>query len=312
LARIPRLDEIDPIELLVRQKFPNLAALRAASINVRGNISTARVREVEAEANRYREELKDLSDEEIEERVQQAKDVFKKLFEEDLSLEKPELQEADFWFNAPGTRPDYHRWAMLPYWTLEEAIMLSLDRDPKKVQVKSVLSFLNASNLSSQVSHRLEFATRAKALKKFFDPVLPPFFVRWAQTYGVILPIELIDSVEAAHGVHRNWEDEAKRLSGVITELREKLETALAENSSLKADLESKPEGLGERERTSMLKLIAGMAAGRYGCDPKALRNPATRAIADDLQLNGIPLDEDTVRKYLQLAKAILEEYETE
>ncbi len=48
-----------------------------------------------------------------------------------------------------------------------------------------------------------------------------------------------------------------------------------------------------------MLKLLIGMAVSKYKYDPRANRNQATSAIADDLAKLGIPLDLDTVRKWL-------------
>ncbi|MFZ2737158.1 MAG: hypothetical protein WBI20_14085 [Burkholderiaceae bacterium] len=59
---------------------------------------------------------------------------------------------------------------------------------------------------------------------------------------------------------------------------------------------------LGRRERDNLLKLLIGMAIEGYSFDPTALKNTATKEIADDLAKHGIGLDEDTVRKYLKEA----------
>ena len=56
------------------------------------------------------------------------------------------------------------------------------------------------------------------------------------------------------------------------------------------------------RERGTVLQLLIGMAVSRYKYDPRASRNEATSAIADDLAKLGIPLDSDTVRKWLREA----------
>lgn len=60
---------------------------------------------------------------------------------------------------------------------------------------------------------------------------------------------------------------------------------------------------LPTKERTTLLKLVIGMAIHGYGLDPAASKSDATKAIADDLQSLGIGLEPDTVRKYLKLAK---------
>jgi hypothetical protein len=71
-------------------------------------------------------------------------------------------------------------------------------------------------------------------------------------------------------------------------------------------------KSLASRERESLLKLVIGMAIKGYGFDPKAARSSIAREIADDLARVGLPLDEDTVRKYIAEAKAQLRRDETE
>jgi hypothetical protein len=56
----------------------------------------------------------------------------------------------------------------------------------------------------------------------------------------------------------------------------------------------------------SMLQLIIGMAMAGYGYDPAAKKNPAVAEIAKDLERLGIPLDQYTVRAYLQKAAPLL------
>ena len=63
---------------------------------------------------------------------------------------------------------------------------------------------------------------------------------------------------------------------------------------------------LKTRERDTLMKLIIGMAVSRYKYDPRANRNEATSAIADDLAKLGIPLDPDTVLKWLREAAEYL------
>lgn len=59
---------------------------------------------------------------------------------------------------------------------------------------------------------------------------------------------------------------------------------------------------LGKRERDTLLKLVIGMAVRGYGYDPQAARNSATTEIAKDLEGLGMPIDSDTVKKWLNEA----------
>lgn len=71
-----------------------------------------------------------------------------------------------------------------------------------------------------------------------------------------------------------------------------------------------KDKSLPTKERETMLKLIIGMAIDGYGYDLLAAKSPLTGEGEDSLhahlQLHGISVDPDTIRKYLKEAKALL------
>lgn len=72
----------------------------------------------------------------------------------------------------------------------------------------------------------------------------------------------------------------------------------------------SKDKPLSTKERETMLKLIIGMAIDGYGYDLSAAKSPLTgegeESLHAHLQLCGISVDPDTIRKYLKEAKALL------
>lgn len=63
---------------------------------------------------------------------------------------------------------------------------------------------------------------------------------------------------------------------------------------------------LSTKERESLLKLVIGMAVEQYQYDPRSARNEATAHIASDLEINGVPLDRDTILKWLREASQLL------
>lgn len=63
---------------------------------------------------------------------------------------------------------------------------------------------------------------------------------------------------------------------------------------------------LSDKERKSLLKIILGMALTNYEFDPKAERSSIVSEITSDLELHGISLDKDTVRKWLKEAISLL------
>lgn len=72
----------------------------------------------------------------------------------------------------------------------------------------------------------------------------------------------------------------------------------------------NKTSTIDATERHTMLKLIIGMAMDAYRYDPTASRNSATGekngSIKAVLELKGISIDADTIRKYLDEAKELL------
>lgn len=62
------------------------------------------------------------------------------------------------------------------------------------------------------------------------------------------------------------------------------------------------------RRIKSQQKMILGMAMARYDYDRRATRNKATGAIAGDLTLAGLSLDEETILGHLREAAKLLTE----
>jgi len=67
---------------------------------------------------------------------------------------------------------------------------------------------------------------------------------------------------------------------------------------------------VGLREKTTLLKLIYGMALAKYAYRP-GFRGPAVEAIHGDLVLHGLRIDQETIRDKLNQAVAELEPRET-
>ena len=98
----------------------------------------------------------------------------------------------------------------------------------------------------------------------------------------------------------------AVRVRSEIPDWKAQYEAASNERDALKRELEElrstqeKKKDLSTRERSTVKRLIIGMAIKGYGYNPKADRNSATKEIANDLEYLGIFLDVDTVRKWLK------------
>ncbi len=63
---------------------------------------------------------------------------------------------------------------------------------------------------------------------------------------------------------------------------------------------EEKKQSLNSKERTSLYKLIIGMAIDGYRYRPEDRKSSIPKEITDNLATHGIEIDTDTVRKYLK------------
>jgi hypothetical protein len=85
------------------------------------------------------------------------------------------------------------------------------------------------------------------------------------------------------------------------------LEARIASVEQLRSEqLDSPAQEVGTRARDRLLKLVIGMAVAAYVYDPKATRSDRPAEIAADLSRAGVPLDVDTVRKWLREAAELL------
>jgi hypothetical protein len=266
----------DPIDYLLKRKFgdvleidlsdedPGLAALRA---------------DLEA----YRAELQSLADHDLEMRV------YGEL--ENEAREQEDIEERARPFNQPNASADFEYWGRMPLWTLDEAVALTLGKDPRVVMWVAIENFVGVSRFASRFDDLRRLVLRAKEAKQLTELVSPDDYIAWANTNRVAVPPRLKECVEAYRGQATDWkgryEATQQQLAAVTDEL-ERLRTA------------DKP--LGGKERNTFLKWILGLAVIAYGYDHHATRSSVPKAIADELTALGTPLDEDTVRARLREA----------
>ncbi|UPJ50463.1 hypothetical protein IVB30_03275 [Bradyrhizobium sp. 200] len=311
----------DRTEYLVLRKFPFARAIDfPPSLNAsrgRGTEASPQLRESLAA---YRAELASLSSEEIGTRYAAEKDR-----EYQLAVEKARQEERGRFFNQPHAAADFEHWSKLAHWTLDEAVALSFGKAPERVNWEAVSKYLQLSSFAVQYGRRRELALRAAQWKQLYDPVLPGIFLAWAKGLEIELPAALVEAVQK-RGPIRDWKslfDELKtthaKKEASWTALDEAKDRTIAAKDRVVAALEERvrqleaqqtsqpPEKqLGARERESLLKLVIGMAVGGYAYKSTARRSEQTTAIADDLAQAGIPLDADTVRKWLREAAELL------
>jgi hypothetical protein len=311
----------DRTEYLVLRKFPFARAIEfppsLSSTRGRNTEPSPQVREALAA---YRTELASLPSEEIAARYNAEKQR-----EYQLLVQKAEQAEREHFFNQPRANADFEHWSKLAHWTLDEAVAVSFGKAPELVNWPTISKYLQLSPFAVQYSRRRELALRAAQWKQLYDPVLPGIFLAWAKGLEIEVPAALVEAVQK-RGPIRDWKslyDELKTThanrEASWTALDEAKDRTIVSKDRVVAALEERlrkleaqqttqpPEKqLGARERESLLKVVIGMAVGGYSYDPKAGRSDRPTEIAGDLERAGVPLDVDTVRKWLREAAELL------
>ena len=183
------------------------------------------------------------------------------------------LRKEQLFFNRPEARAIFEFWRTTAYWTMDEATALSFGKEPKRVNEPIIRSFPDEfTPFIGEYIRRLELITRAVKAEQLSDPITPKTFARWADKTQIQIPDDL-------------------RCQATSTDQMQ--------------------QSAREMERDSLLKMILGMAIAKYGYVPGANRNTATGenrgSITSDLQIQGLNLDRDTIRRHLKKAVEELE-----
>jgi hypothetical protein len=205
---------------------------------------------------------------------------------------------------AQDRKPDWRKWRHVPLVKIWEAVALSLDIEPKKVDLD--IGWESQSLIfdeSDEFNDRIFVAGRQVGTSSAFDVKIrisddPPNcsvdlsqFAAWALSIDWDVPPEF-------RAMAPSGDEEA-------TEILSARSSSTATKNKEAAGLATSP--LGTRECGTLLKLVLGMALGGYAYDPKASRSTVPREIVDDLQKHGISISDDTVRHWLTTAATEVE-----
>jgi hypothetical protein len=258
-----------------------------------------------------------------------------------------ESRERFLFFNRPIAQADYVYWARMPIWTVEEAVALSLGKDPRIV---NWATFQSERLMATPYAFR--FAGIAGLIQRSVDagvldyPLEPKLYLEWCDSIEFHTPEALAEELTKVNGALVNWQAAYFRLREMheqmragyrdiaqahATEIAAHKETSArlnrteafaarvlehanaerveqrAEVEALKAEiLEAEAADFDPREKETALRMIAGMIAGKYGYNPSARRSDTVQKIMTDLNLCGLNLSDETIRKFVKRAAAYL------
>ena len=107
--------------------------------------------------------------------------------------------ETDGWiFDSPKAKADFSFWARMAYWHVAETIALSLGKDPRLVNEKSIEQIYMWETLPfpNEFLKRKELINRAFEFKDLPEKLRPEEFVEWAGKIDLEIPTNLEEQLE--------------------------------------------------------------------------------------------------------------------
>lgn len=186
-------------------------------------------------------------------------------------LEK-EKDKSEF-FNLPGAQADLSRWKRKKHWHPEEAVALSLGKNPKIVNRETLNQLRRPmSPFASEFRAKMETLQRAISAVHIPTPLTPKEFIAWAVNEGFSLPSEL----NATHRTDPSAE-------------------------------EAKDEEINPKIRDVFYRFLVGMAIKHYDLDPDynpegSDKSQAFSLMVTDLRQVNALVNEKTLREHTKNA----------
>jgi|GEM_PF-1831110 len=222
----------------------------------------------------------------------------KNMSEEEL-VEEMARVEQDAPFNSPNANADFAYHCRKESWTTEEAIALSLGKDPSKVCWDKIQCY-HPFPFVQEYGKRLELLMDSMNSTKFNSiySTPPVKFVEWAKTKDIKLPSKLIKLVKRFNGVQDiDWKAKYEALEVIHNKCEEENPNAKIFKSFQKLSIGAlalmyKPETLSniimteaERKKNNIQKTKHTLAS-----------------IISDLNRVGIGMDDGNLKKRIQEA----------
>jgi hypothetical protein len=240
--------------------------------------------------------------------------IFEPFFEEDPEQPERIRLHEHYTYHRIELNADTKVWGQKAYWSLDEATALSFGKAPEHVSWDWVEESQGQSPFADQYAERRGLIQAAQESHVFSEPFPPRIFLSWASHHGIEIPKILAEAVQAREVQIDDLQSERDQLTETCSELRRELRDARYQidvyRTGSVGDDKPKPDvdrPLKARERESLYKILIGIAVTSYGHNPYGPKSTRmTKTIAGDVHLQGLQVDEDTVRKYLDEAAELL------
>lgn len=209
--------------------------------------------------------------------------LHKQSLEKDAENQKLALkrEEEQRFYNLLSANADFEYWSKAAHWTLDEAVALSLGKEPDVVTWKKIEPLVEKTKFAKVYARRRELVLRASKWKKFGDLIPPVSFYSWAKhEVKIDLPSQLITELAKIGHTATNWREDYYAIKAKLDAIDKKV-----------------PDNTQKTE--NLLKAIACMAIDGYAFSSDA-RNDACKVISEALKSKGKPTDPKTIRTWIK------------
>jgi len=196
-----------------------------------------------------------------------------------------------------SAKPEYGYWASMAIWHWHQALILILGWDPYHwLQHNPTFDRYDLTadtvsippDLKAKYDKTFAIMETYRRAAWFHDRMPPRDYIEWAKGMRIPVPQELVKELELLGHTIDDWKTRNERLERENSELKERL-TSLGATDVPAA----------EKIRASLEKMALAMAIEKYGYQP-GKRSPVPKRICDDVQKQGLTIDEDTVLSRLR------------
>jgi len=250
--------------------------------------------------------------------------------------DEAELRESALFFHAPGTFANHLFWVRSLFWTPEQAVALSLNRNPAAISMLTLeANGAAGTSFASEYSARLYLLQQSIRAGLLGETIAPDAFIKWLYRLGFDPPPEMLTAAEALNYRLTDWEAQYRALCADYNALEQETEKSVAQFQELEreyaAHIRAQAQRIGaqadfievleaeiaklqaengaaetEKPNKSLQKIALGMAIKSYRFDPDGKRNSAVTNIVSAVVEAGFSISDDTVRELLKAAAATL------
>ncbi|WP_375205014.1 hypothetical protein [Hyphococcus sp.] len=190
----------------------------------------------------------------------------------------------------------YRYFARLETWTREEAAALLLKLDPRIVLVPNGITHMRPADHWPQYCDLFEMIKRARTALPYDRKLKPQLVISWAKSVGLNPPQNLYDAVASAKPFGTADSEMFSEIDGIPNASPRAIASGVKQEAAIH-----------HKAKSSLLRLVAGMAIRGYGYNPFQKQNKAVSDIESDLQVLNISLSDDTIRRWLTEACELID-----